>query len=190
MAGRKSDMAFKGILIGLSIFFGLGFLEIGMTSGVLLVLVIDAAIIIIRAVASGRSKEMVKDIRAFGEGMSEVGGAFMETAAKTTKNIVTDGGKALYEQGKELYKDIGGREGLKRSAEIMGQIAEEAAMFGIAVVVEGTKAVAHVTRETLENFNRKRDNKRLSATKRKAIEDIAENVEFKIIGEDDYFDKK
>ncbi|GHU51897.1 hypothetical protein FACS189496_1090 [Bacilli bacterium] len=185
MAGRKSDMAFKGILIGLSLFFGLGFLEIGMVSGVFLVLVIDAVLIIIRAAATGRSKEMAKTIKDFGEGMSEVGGAFVETAAKTTRNIVTAGGKALYEEGKELYKDIGGREGLKRSAEILGRIAEEAAMFGITVVAEGTKAVAHVTRETLENFNRKRENKRLSVAKREAIEDISENVEFRVIGEDE-----
>jgi ribosomal protein L20A (L18A) len=177
-------MAFNGILIGASIFFGLGFLGIGMASGVLLVLAIDVALIIIRSVATGRSKEMVKNIETFGEGFSEVGGATVKTAVKTAKNIVTDGAIEIHTQSKQIYNDIGGREGLKRGAEAIGRITEEAALFGITVAMEGTKAVAHVTQETLDNFNKKRNDKRLSAVKHEALEDIYENVDFKVIDGD------
>jgi hypothetical protein len=178
---KKSDVVFKGILIGASIFFGLGFLSIGLTAGVFLVLGIDVAILIIRAVASGKSKELGDSIKALGEGMSEVGSAVAQTAVKTVVNIAKAGGTEIVEQGQGLWVDIGGKEGLKRGAKAIGRITEEAALFGITVVAESGKAVAHVTQETLENFNRKRNDKRLSETKRQALEDFYQNVEFQVI---------
>jgi len=125
---------------------------------------------------TGKKEEVIARLEKAGgktRDILEIGTKAGIELGKTAATFVVGGGKIITETVNEGYKQIGGKEGIKKAIKLLGKFTEAGLEIGIETTIVAGKVVVNVSR-----YTKKRINEELDESQRKLLKD---NVKWRLL---------